>query len=65
MDKVEGREVGSSNKNIHKERVRQGYEAKKKGLAKKKAVVERKNKNFSYTISDHKGKELKRGSYND
>lgn len=38
MDKVEGKEVGSSNKGIAKERVRQGYDkssSKKKELAKK------------------------------
>lgn len=36
MDKAEGKEVGSSNKGIEKERVRQGYaKEKKEHLAKK------------------------------
>ena len=35
MDKVEGRKVGSSTAALEKEKTRQGYKAKSKGLANK------------------------------
>ncbi len=60
LDKVEGREEGSSNKNIEKERVRQGYkpEEKKEQMAKKvlfgKKESPKETKAFNY-LSNKKG----------